>query len=204
LYPTSFWKPGEVLFGRGGIPISPGTPPGQYYVGLALYDEQSLGAVHATDVDGQELGVWVSLPVTLTRIWGGQDVSPDLSHPIATRLNDDLMLLGYDFDSSEVPSGGPLHLELHWQAHRTPMTDYAVQIEWATVEGMTVAEIAYPLAFQHPARDWQAGEFVRGHYALRLPPTSGTFDLGIRLLDENGDWASQVLVLQPVIVPARE
>jgi uncharacterized membrane protein len=204
LYPTSFWKSGEVLFGRGGIPISPGTPPGQYFVGVALYDEQSLEAVRATDVEGQELGVWVSLPVTLTRTWGGQDVPPDLSHPLAARLNDDLTLLGYDLDSSEVPSGGPLHLDLFWQAHRTPATDYTAQIEWATVEGMTVADIAYPLALHHPARDWQAGEFVRGQYALALPPASGTFDLGIRLLDENGDWASQVLVLQSVIVPARE
>lgn len=203
LYPTSLWKPGEVLFGRDGIPIGPGTPPGQYLVGVALYDEQSLEAVHAADADGQDLGVWVSLPVTLTQTWSNQDVPHNLSHPLAVRLNDDLMLLGYDLDASEVPAGGPLHLELYWQARRTPMTDYAVQIEWATVEGKIVAEIAYPLASQHPARDWQAGEFVRGHYALRLPPAPGTFDLGIHLLDENGAWASEILVLQPVLVPSR-
>ncbi len=203
LYPTSFWKPGEVLFGRGGIPISPGIPPGQYSVGIALYDEQSLGAVHATGTDGQDLGVWVSLPVTLTQTWGSQDVPKDLPHPLAARLNDDLMLLGYELDASEIPSDGPLHLELYWQARRAPTTNYAVQIEWAAPgENKTIAEIAYPLALQHPVRDWQTGEFVRGHYALGVPPASGTFDLGIRLLDETGNRASEVLVLQSVLVPS--
>jgi uncharacterized membrane protein len=202
LYPTSFWRPGEVLFGRDRIPISPGTPPGQYSIGVALYDGQSLGAVRATDVDGQDLGVWLSLPVTLTQTWGSQDVPCDLAHPLAARLSDDLILLGYDLDASEVSSSGPLHIELYWQARRAPTTDYAVRIDWTTVAGVTFAEIVYPLASQHPTRGWQAGEFVRGQYALPPPPIPGTLDLRIQLLLENGSEASEVLSLQSVLVPS--
>jgi mannosyltransferase len=202
LYPTRFWKSGEVLFGRDMIPVSPGTPPGQYLVGVSLYDEQSLQAVYALDAAGQVLGVWVSLPVTLTQTWASQDVPPDLAHQLAAQLNDDITLLGYELDVSEVPAGGPLYLELYWQARRAPTTDYAVRIGWATVEGSTIAEIAYPLAAQHPPRDWRAGEFVRGLYALPSPPTSGSFDLYVRLLDESGSWASEYLSLQSVIVPS--
>jgi hypothetical protein len=103
---------------------------------------------------------------------------------------------------SEVAAGGPLYLELYWQARRAPGTDYAVRIGWVTVEGTTVAEIAYPLADQHSSRDWRAGEFVRGLYALPSPPASGTFDLRIQLLDESGSRVSEYLSLQPVIVPS--
>jgi mannosyltransferase len=202
LYPTRSWKPGEVLFGRDVIPVSPGTPPGQYLVGVSLYDEESLEAVYALDAADQVLGVWVSLPVTLTRTWGSQDVPPDLAQGPAAQLNDDIMLLGYELDVSEVAAGGPLYLELYWQARRAPGTDYAVRIGWVTVEGTTVAEIAYPLADQHSSRDWRAGEFVRGLYALPSPPASGTFDLRIQLLDESGSRVSEYLSLQPVIVPS--
>ncbi len=202
LYPTSLWKPGEVLFGRGPISISPGTPPGQYSIGVALYDEQNLGAVQAVDAAGQELGVWVSLPMTLTQTWGGQDVSNDLAHPLVADLNEDITLLGYELDASGISLGRPLQVELYWQARRTPATDYAVRIDWTTVAGATVAEIVYPLAWQYPTRGWQAGEFVRGQYALPHPPVSGTLDLRIQLLRENGSGASEFLSLQSVLVPS--
>lgn len=202
LYPTRFWKSGEVLFGRGTIPVSPGTPPGQYLISLSLYDEQNLQAVYASDAAGQTLGVWATFPVTLARTWRSHDIPQDLAHRLDTQLNDEITLLGYDLDVQGVPSGGPLHLELYWQAHHAPTTDYAVRVEWATVEGITIADVAYPLAAQHPSREWAAGEFVRGHYAVPSPPASGPFDLCIQLSDESGFWASEYVSLRSVIVPS--
>jgi uncharacterized membrane protein len=38
-YPTSLWKPGNLLYNRFEISMPPGTPPGEYQVLIGLYDQ---------------------------------------------------------------------------------------------------------------------------------------------------------------------
>jgi uncharacterized membrane protein len=39
-YPTSLWRPGNLLYNRFEIPISADTPPGEYQVIIGLYDQR--------------------------------------------------------------------------------------------------------------------------------------------------------------------
>jgi len=201
LYPTYSWKPGEALFGHYPIPAIPGTPPGRYRLDLSLYDEQSGKSGNCTDAAGQSLGVWQTLPVTLTHTWGKGDVPRDLAHPLAYDLNDDVQLLGYGLDANDVTIGSPVHVELYWQARRAPVADYSVRIEWAGTDSTASLSVTRPLATQHSTREWAAGEFVRSQFALRAPPTAGTFMLQLQLLDESGLSASAPLPLASITVP---
>jgi mannosyltransferase len=201
LYPTSYWKPGEALFGHYPIPAIPGTPPGRYRLDLSVYDEQSGQPCNCTDAAGQSLGVWQTLPVTLTHTWGKGDVPRDLAHPLAYNLNDDIQLLGYGLDANDVTIGSPVHVELYWQARRAPVADYSVRIEWAGTDSTASLSVTRPMATQHSTREWTAGEFVRSQFALRAPPTAGTFMLQLQLLDESGLSASAPLPLASITVP---
>ena len=39
-YPTSLWRPGNLLYNRFEIPVPAGTPPGEYQVLIGLYDQR--------------------------------------------------------------------------------------------------------------------------------------------------------------------
>ena len=39
-YPTSLWRPGNLLYNRFEIPVPAGTPPGEYQVIIGLYDQR--------------------------------------------------------------------------------------------------------------------------------------------------------------------
>jgi mannosyltransferase len=39
-YPTSLWRPGNLLYNRFEIPVPAGTPPGEYQVVIGLYDQR--------------------------------------------------------------------------------------------------------------------------------------------------------------------
>ena len=201
LYPTFYWKPAEALFGHYPIPAIPGTPPGRYWLDLSVYDEQSGQAGNCSNAAGQLSGVWQTLPVTLTRTWGKDDIPRDLAHPLAHNLNDDVQLLGYGLDANDVTIGSPVHVELYWQARRAPTTDYSVRIEWAGTDSTAGLNATYPLAAQHPTHEWAAGEFVRSQFTLRVPPTAGTYRLQIQLLNESGSPASAPLPLTSITVP---
>jgi len=200
LYPTSYWKPGEVLFGQYPIPAMPGTPPGRYWLNWSVYDEQSSQSSNCASAAGQSLGAWQTLPVTLTHIWEENDIPRDLAHPLAYDLNNDVQLLGYSFDANDVTIGAPVHVELYWQARRTPAADYSILLEWAGTDFTSSLSITRPLATQYSTRKWAAGEFVRSQFALRAPPTAGMCMLQLQLLDESG-LSSAPLTLASITVP---
>jgi mannosyltransferase len=200
LYPTSYWKPSEVLFDQYPIPAIPGTPPGRYRLNLSVYDEQSGQSSDCANAAGQSLGVWQTLPVTLTHTWGNTDIPRDLAHSLAYELNDDVRLLGYSLDANEVSIGAPIHVELYWQARRMPAADYSILLEW-TGTGSTVSlSVTSPLATQHSTREWAAGEFVRSQFSLSAPPTAGMCMLQLQLLDESG-LSSAPFTLASLTVP---
>jgi len=201
LYSTSYWKPGEVLFGQYPIPAIPGTPPGRYRLNLSVYDEQSSQPANCTNAAGQSLGMWQALPVTLTRTWEESDIPRDLAHPLAYDLNDDVQLLGYSLDANDVTIGAPVHVELYWQARRAPATDYSVLLKWAGTDLTSSPSITRPLATQYSTRKWTAGEFVRSQFALSAPSTAGTCMLQFQLVDESGLSASAPLALASLTVP---
>jgi len=182
LYPTSYWKPGEVLFGQHSLPLPPGTPPGRYQVSLSLYDESSGRPLGLTDARGQAIGVWQTLPVTLTRTWRAQDIAPPPHTRLALTFNDELQLDGFSLTPASLIVGDLTRLELDWQARRAPLTHYAIRIEWAAGE-QAVSVVTPTLAAQHLTPSWRAGEAVRARYTLRAPTTPGAFDLRFQLLD---------------------
>jgi hypothetical protein len=192
---TEDWEPGAEVDAYFLVPVAPASPPGDYHLGLALYDIDS--SVRLSSPDGDAARV-----VTL----GSVAVRPDLSPPsveslrISLALNqpltEELTLLGLTSTAGEtLRPGERASLALFWRAEEVPTQDYQVSL-WATRENdaWPLTE-ALPLAgIDYPTSRWRAGQVVRGWFDGRVPPDmeSGEYKLSLRISDPNQTLVTEV------------
>jgi len=124
-----------------------------------------------------------------------------IPYPLRCRLGDTTLLLGYNLWPSTVQPGTSLHLELYWLAETPPREDYELLIEL----GGTSESVAIPNTY-YPASQWQAGDLLRGHFRMPIPPDlpTGEYPLRINLVRPNGSHVStEPIPLGPVEVQGR-
>lgn len=173
-YPTSIWKPGEVLVDQHRITIPEDAPPGPYKLSTGLYkleagEVQPLGSLALGGSVGGELPP------------AGQDVA--VRAPLYANFNDEILLIGYDIAAQNLvtargfrASARPnvpldeLQVTLFWQAARPLASDYTVFIHVLSPTGNIVAQTdAQPFAGRYPTSVWQQGELLADTYRLRIP-----------------------------------
>jgi hypothetical protein len=114
---------------------------------------------------------------------------PPMQQAFGIRVGDELVLLGADRDRSDLRPGETLALTLYWQATEHVEQAHTVSAWLSAEAGNWQLWKGPPAQGGYPFAAWQASEFVRDRYALRLPLDipAGDFDLRLALLDRTGN-----------------
>ncbi len=202
-YPTSQWRPGEVLRDSHGLTIPAEVEPGVYRLLVGMYQYPSLellggpadvGLVAVKDPDS----VQMTFPTDV------QSRSETLKQT-DVEFGERIALLGYD---SKVIDNR-LQMILYWQAERPLDQNWTVFVHLLDSAGNLVTQQdSQPRAGRYPTSVWDQGEVVEDVHDLALPPdlAEGDYQLvvglytvadGVRLpvLDSQGNSTGDTLPL---------
>ena len=206
-YPTSFWKPGEIIVDQVPIPVAAhAAGPSRLRLDVGLYEPGS-GRLTSVDAAGNRTQAatigWLKLPPTTD--------PPPPEFATDYRVGPFATLEGYDLEQTS----GSLKLALHWSCRAAAARDYTVFVHLLDEDGRVVAQADgppldgdYPTSYWMPeetfvdVRDLEIEGLPRGRYDVsvgmylletgeRLPVEKGT---GERLSDG-------VIPLAAVVVP---
>jgi hypothetical protein len=205
-FPTSQWRPGdrfvdsirlhlpETAYAPAAATLSMGLyAPGGFRLGLI-------------SPDGQELGD----ALTLTAIEIESRESP-YPNPQEQNFNNEIRLIGYEYNARVVQTGDVLTLTLFWEAIQEAPADYIVQVRLLDDQGNILAA-----ADNRPVpatAAWKAGQIVEDRHQLLIGEqiSPGFYAIDIALLDaktnqrqnivgEDGHWIDNHLRLAKVQV----
>ena len=174
-YPTSFWRPGQIIADEVPIPVDPAAvAPGRLRLDVGLYERKSGRRLAVVDGAGNPVGTatagWLKLA-------SAEEMPPP---PVFTdyRLGDAIALVGYDL----VEDGADeWQLTLHWVALAPLEQDYTIFVHLVGPGGTLVAQAdGPPLGGDYPTSLWASGEIVADERLIStkdLPP--GTYDLRV-------------------------
>lgn len=167
-FPTSRWRPGEPVFGSNLVPALPGTPPGDYYLEVVVYDEKTKERLDVLDAAGAPQGQSGRIgPVPVRALQPAQAADlPDGRSPVM--LDGNLGLVAWHVDRKQASPGETVSVVGYWQAAGTVQTDYDGVLTLVGENGVVVAERSVLLGTpQYPTSAWGAGRPVR--WVARLP-----------------------------------
>jgi len=172
-YPTSLWKPGEVLLDRHRIDVPVDAPPGPYELQAGMY--QLVGS------EAETIG-----SLRLNGSVGGRPpasaINATVANPFYANLDDLVLLVGYELAGQRLIGGGQaafsvaeqvdgLQVTLLWQAARPMSANLTVFIHLLSDEGAIVAQTdSQPFSGHYPTSVWTQGELLADTYSLILPP----------------------------------
>jgi len=205
-YPTSRWRPGEVL--RADTFRWTADKPGEYRIVLGVFEgPDRWDAAHRLPARlvTSDLVVPLRSNETLVQIaswradgWNAEVTTPRrvftpprLAHPLRADLGGRVRFLGYDLACQarravECHPGGELLLTLYWQALTRMDTSFTVFVHLLDAEGRTRAQRdGLPVNGDWPTTRWLEGEIVADNIRVPLstdiPP--GVYTLAIGLYD---------------------
>jgi len=173
--PTNTWYQGQVVHDQREIEVLPGTPPGIYWVEIALYDLNSGQWIGPDDGSNLRLG-----PVEIPRREPPPISFLDIAYPLEVDLGGKIRLLGYNIESGFRP-GDNIHLTLFWQCLEPVEEDYTVFVHLVDEGSHILAQKDNPpVDGFYLTVGWEPGEIVRDQYDLIIPQ------------DVQGDWELKV------------
>ena len=185
-FPTSRWRPGEPVFGSNLPPALPGTPPGEYFLEVVVYDEATGERLDVLDAAGAPQGQSARIgPVRIAALQPA-DVAdlPNGRNPVM--LDGNLGLVAWQVDRQQASPGETVSIVGFWEAAGTVGADYDAAVALASADGTVVAEKVFPLGTSaYPTSAWGAGRPVR--WVARVPVPAavapGTYVLKVALRD---------------------
>lgn len=210
-YPTSRWALSDYARDAHDIALAPGTPPGTYHLRVGVYRVGIPGGLSVLDANGAPSGTTVDVATVLvTRpdldlpVWiQPRPAMPQPDHPSGVELAPGLVLFGYDLPQAEVNVGARLPLTLYWQATATQTRDLRARLQLADANGAAIFSTdVTPISSQFPTNRLLAGAVMRGPNAIRIPAStrSGSLALRLALVDESGAAVGGVIELGRVTV----
>ena len=181
LLPTGVWQKGELVVDRHTIGILPGTPPGDYWVEIALY-----GLLGSRWLEPDPGGSALLGPVRLpSQRWSPKYL--DIEQHVEANWGDRIRLLGYNIESGFRP-GDNIHLTFFWQCLEEMEQSYTVFTHLSDAEDSIVAQKDNPpVDGFYPTTKWEVGEIVRDQYDLIIPrdvvPGEYRFKVGMYLVE---------------------
>ena len=178
---TLDWKPGELVHDNVGLPLPPGTPPGDYQLIVALYDAETGARLPTPNGDFTLIARPAlerparPLPVSVV------PVRRQVTHALGP-----LTVVGYDYfrkafahaPDTVLTLGDLLQVTLYWQAPTPLPGDWPVDLTLRLRLGEQVIES--PLAGgDYPTGQWQAGELVRSSFDIPYDGRDSTLWLEI-------------------------
>jgi hypothetical protein len=217
-YPTTDWRPGEIITDTYAVPLFLGTTPGDYMINATLYDANAGTVLGQRDLQKIALGADVQAPRGPSpRVTVGSDeyfaqslagYSID-SWNIEQTVNADLAtfsLVGFSIDTGEhvaVRPGDALPLTLLWRAGSTRLSDDMLVRTWLEdSKGQTVASRDAPVSVGYTPSRWQADSYVRDWPLLRVPANvaDGIYQAKLAVVSNQQLRGSALLPFSPTIV----
>ncbi|MDM8521553.1 glycosyltransferase family 39 protein [Anaerolineales bacterium HSG6] len=176
---TMSWPTSQPLTTTFGIFVEPGTPPGQHWLIIGLYNSQTgerlpiLDSSSNTEANFAELDRLTIAPTT-----GALPIEAYNIHHQSNQPLGNITLLGYDLykighrSTPDVPihSGDPIRLVAYWQQNQT--SSHSDELTLQVVDRLgraTPIEQPVPIAgVDYPSSAWQISEIVRAQYDLFL------------------------------------
>lgn len=172
-YPTTAWRPGEMIVDTYDVPIFPGVTPSDYALNVTLYDAKSGEVVGQKDITKIQLG-----PDTRTPhrdLW-------NIAHTASADFGK-LSLAGYSLETSEdkpIRPGDELPLTILWHGGELKLPDNLnVHLWLEDSNNHQVASRDTLISLGYPPFEWQPNIFVRDWLPIRLPAniTDGTYSV---------------------------
>ena len=210
-FPASQWQVGdrfqetitieipEVAYAPAISTLSVGfyAPQEGYRLGVYGPDGTLLG-------DALELGELSVVPAP-----GARSSQIEIPNGLQQNFNDELLLLGYEYDRRQLAPGQPLGVTLYWQTLADEIPDYEVQLRLLDESGWIMETLQErPLAGESSTADWTPGEIVVDRHELDINPAilAGVYRVQLALqrtednerpmiVDEDGRWLSDKLQL---------
>jgi len=182
---TTTWQVGEVIQDNYGIPVLPGTPPGEYWIEAGMYHLDTGQRLPIHDGTGRLLGDRLLLgPVHIVR--PTVPPSPEvlgMDRRMGLSLAPGLRLLGYTL--TPYGSSDPPQVTLFWQAEDALTVSFVIHLRLLNAGGEEVwHRTGRPVEGAYPITEWQPDEVVRDQH--RLPPdlTAGNYRLQLAVQRE--------------------
>lgn len=188
--PTTRWEPWGFVQDSHAIRVPSGTPPGDYFLIVGLYDPVTWSRLPV--LEGGDFG-WadvVAIPVSVVSPSRPPSLGDlDITWPATAKFGPGMRLLGATPEREWLPRNDFLRVALFWEATSVPVVDYQVSLRLLDTNGtMVLDETVRPSYGRYPTTRWAVGERVRDNHALWIPPDfpAGTYRLQVRLVDQVG------------------
>ncbi len=211
---TSNWLAEAYIEDRLSLEIPPFTPPldEPYELEVALFDVDTLEALSVFNAEGNPADAKFALASLRYRPPDSQAAADDaLNRADGAHA---AVLGAVLYEAPDLPPaatvGDELRFSWAWRKIRAGASSLSAQLIWLDEETKaTYASTALPLVMGYDSARWRAGEVLRGHHRLIVPPDlpAGVYALGLRLLDGAGKPSGQDITLDAamkVAVPARQ
>jgi hypothetical protein len=157
-YPTSLWRPGELVYDSRWLSLPEGTPPGDYSLEVILYDVRTLQPLVTVQVEN----VALTHPTVKT------------AYPIRHRFPQGLAIAEVQVERTHLEQGQDLSLMVKWAAVASLERDYTCLLKLKDERGEVAQEWREPIARSYPTSRWPVDALVLARYRLRfsrdLPP----------------------------------
>jgi hypothetical protein len=193
-YPTTAWRPGEIVADTYDVPISFGVTPSEYTIHVTMYDAITNEILGQANVSKVSLTADVHPP--RREVWN-----------IARTVDADfgvLALAGYSLNTNApIRPGDALPLTLLWRAGWQKLPDNLMMRVWLEdANGKQITSREMLLSIGYPPFEWQPNIFVRDFPVVRLPANlaDGTFTVKLAIAHQNELRGSTLLPFVPTIV----
>ena len=161
--PTSDWQPGDIYADEHLVRIPPTAPaPASYQIDVGLYDFAANMRLQVGAGDAWSLGTVTARP----------RVSADgIPNPVHYNFDDQIALVGFQFNRRVIHPGDTLALDLWWEASSVPATDYVMFSHLVfPPDAVWAGRDAQPQDGASPTSSWQPGDTLQDQHQLVLPP----------------------------------
>lgn len=167
-YPTSWWKPGEIVRDQILVPVDPDVAgPRPVWMSAGLYRLKTGENLIARNTGGQEVFPLLSkLQIESEMPTFKPAFSLDATIDSAVRL------IGYDLADNVIRPGDEISFTLYWEAVKAMDKDYKVFVHLVGDNETIVAQgDSMPTSDFYPTSQWLKGEIINDTYRLITPTT---------------------------------
>ena len=211
-YPTSLWKPGEIIADAYRLPINEDAlSPSLIRVDVGLYDLITEQGLTVFDQVRQPIGSSIVVGQLKMLPRGRPEYAID--NPLDFNLANKVALIGYKVDKAELGSGEEIRLTLYWRAEGEMGSDYTVFTHLIDEEGNIWGQMdSQPVEGDYPTSFWDNGEVIEDEYILTINGDTpagqyrlevGMYELATKqrlpILSDNGEMKDN-RVLLPITI----
>lgn len=179
-YPTSQWRPGEVIADRYQVLVLPeARAPALGLVDVGVYDLETQERLQAYDAAMKPVERVVLAPFKIAT-WAPHRY--EIDHRLHYELGSEISLIGYRISDPLLRPGDTLVVALYWEARTVPVDDYTVFVHLTDERGEMVAQHdGPPVNGDYPTSFWDSGEVVKDEHRLDLPAvlSGGTYHVRV-------------------------